>query len=48
MNLIEKMNPQTKIYFRVKQINLKEGLTDNIKLEIRLNEDTLQISVTFF
>jgi hypothetical protein len=40
------MNSQTKIYFKLKQITLKEGSTENIKFEIRLNEEVLSITVT--
>lgn len=40
------MSSQTRIYFKLKQIALKEGSSEQIKFEIRLNEEVLSISVS--
>lgn len=42
------MNPQTRIYFKLKQVNVSGGTSDNLKMEIRLNEDTLSLQVLLF
>ena len=42
------MNPQTKIYFRIKEVTVKDGSTDNLKFEIRRNEDVLSLAVRIF
>ena len=42
------MYPQTKIYFRIKQVTLKDGITENLRFEIRRNEDLLTITVNIF